>query len=89
MRPGIHPPGKEVHKRHAMAQATIRKTYAYHEDDVSTEPEILENNAGELCTSENVDEAITALMSLGYGGGKTPREMMAEEVSVSDMLDTG
>ena len=65
-----------------MNQKGVQKQYAYSEENVVKEPEELVSNAGEVCTEDAVDEAIAALTSIGYGVGRTPREMSAEQVSL-------
>ncbi len=69
-----------------MKQVGVKKQYAYSQDSVVSKPEILVSNAGEVCTEEMVDEAITALTTLGYGIKKTPSEMSAEHVRYSLFL---
>ena len=71
----------EVHKASHMQQKGVKKQYAYSEDSVVAEPPELVSNAGQVCTDESVDEVLASLMSLGYGLGRTPKEMSAEHVS--------
>ncbi len=80
-RPNDKPPGLEIHKAKVMTQKGVKKQYAYSEDSVVLEPEVLDDNAGETCTRDLVDEAIAALESLGYGLGKRPHDYAKEHVS--------
>ena len=75
-------PGIAFHKAHTMQQVGVRKQYAYDESAVVPNPEDLEDNAGEVCTSENVADCIRDLMELGYGGGKAPYELASEQASI-------
>ena len=80
-RPNVKPPGEQVHKAAVMSQKGVLKMYAYSEDMVVPEPDELEDNAGNECTAESVDACLKDLMALGYGGGKSPQEMAAEQAS--------
>ncbi len=63
-----------------MQQVGVRRQYALDESEVIENPDELQDNAGEVCTAENVNECIKDLMALGYGGGKEPHELAAEQV---------
>ncbi len=63
-----------------MAMVGVRKMYANHPDDVDPNPPELVDNQGYECTEEAVDECITVLQSLGYGGSSTPTDIMASKV---------
>ncbi len=70
-----------IHKANIMRQKGVKKMYAYSEDSVIAEPEILVDNSGEEPTHELVEECIKALHSIGYGIGATPTEISAQHVS--------
>ncbi len=68
-----------------MKQKGVKKQYAFAEDSVAPEAEVLLPNAGETCTEEMADEAISSLMSIGYGLGQSPKQMSAEHVRELDI----
>ncbi len=64
-----------------MQQKGVIRQYAVNENAVVPDPDELHDNAGEVCNAQNVAECIKDLMSLGYGGGKSPHELASEQAS--------